>query len=170
MPFSTFINDSFITFNVLWRVAGPGFYCSAGHVNMLSTEEVCLPSKRKLFSGLLQHTVNNEVFRLATSSRLSMRICWLGKKQLSVVFIACVAGGFWWVFFFVRSVCSRDTRARGQTRKRAISMENLSFSSSVQLSRGCSLTLRTGFNTNPVRTTNEKRIKKSSSNAGCCPQ
>ena len=32
------------------------------------TEGVCLPSKRKLFSGLLQHTVNNEVFPLARLS------------------------------------------------------------------------------------------------------
>ena len=49
-----------------WLV--PDFTVALDTSTCSSTEGVCLPSKRKLFSGLLQHTVNNEVFPLARLS------------------------------------------------------------------------------------------------------
>ena len=78
---------------------------------MLSKEGVCLPSKRKLFSGLLQHTVNNEVFRLA---RLSFYENLLIRKETIVrCFHSPRNWRFFGEFFSVYPVCVRETPARG---------------------------------------------------------
>ena len=54
--------------------------CSAGNIDMLSTEGF-LPWKRK---GLLQHTVDNEIPALARLTCYENHF-WLSKKQVSVV-------------------------------------------------------------------------------------
>ena len=107
--------------------AGPGFYCSAGprdhnrsyYGSWLGTSTcfqqkgfVYLPSKMKLFSVLLQHTVNSEVFPLA---RLSFYENLLIRQETIVRCSHSLRS--WWFFgeffsVYPVSVFERHPRAR----------------------------------------------------------
>ena len=80
---------------------------------------------------------------------------------MSVVRIACVAGVFIGEFFSVYPVCVRETPAREvKLENEGYQWRRLSFRPRFSFRAAVSLTLGTGFKTNPVRTTNKKRIKK----------
>ena len=60
----------------------PG-YCSAGNIDMLSTEGFYFQKKK----GLLQHAVDNEVPASASLAFYESLLIELGKKQVSVFLI-----------------------------------------------------------------------------------